>query len=204
MKPIENHSIPRPEGLPRACWPERSRGPWGNMRASAPTLAAMLLLGGSGICPARDAAAEPHPLLPAYERAAAVQAQHHDRWVLNQDLYPRWIDDGAFWYVRQTPEGSEYTLVDARLGEKRPAFDHQALARSLAEASGEETDAARSCPMVSRRHRSVRRNVHGIRPLLAGSRRVSLKNWKPVPTIRPGWCRPTAPGPSIRKVTTCG
>ena len=148
MKPIENHSIPRPEGLPRACWPERSRGPWGNMRASAPTLAAMLLLGGSGICLAQDVASEPHPLLPAYERAAAVQAQYHDRWVLNQDLYPRWIDDGAFWYVRQTPEGSEYTLVDARRGEKRPAFDHQALARSLAEATGNKMDAA-ALPIVS-------------------------------------------------------
>lgn len=110
--------------------------------------AAVLLLGGSGICLAQDAAAEAHPLLAAYERAAAVQAHSEDRWVLNQALYPHWIDDATFWYVRETAEGSEYVLVDAGAGKKRAAFDHQALARSLAEATGTELDAA-ALPIVN-------------------------------------------------------
>ncbi len=85
--------------------------------------------------------ANPHPMLPAYERAAAVQAHIEDRWVLNQTVHARWIDESRFWYERQTPEGGEYTLADAHLRNKRPAFDHSALAASLAEATGQEIDA---------------------------------------------------------------
>ena len=59
---------------------------------------------------AQEEASEAHPLLEAYERAAAVQAHLQDRWVLNQSLYPRWIDETRFWYQRETPEGSEYSL----------------------------------------------------------------------------------------------
>ncbi|MDE0002900.1 MAG: DPP IV N-terminal domain-containing protein, partial [Rhodospirillaceae bacterium] len=101
----------------------------------------MLLLGATGICLAQDEAAKPHPLLPAYERAAAVQAHTEDRWVLNQTVHPRWIDESRFWYVRQTHEGGEYTLVDANLRSKGPAFVHSALAASLAQATGQEIEA---------------------------------------------------------------
>ena len=91
---------------------------------------------------AQEETSEDHPLQQAYERAAGVQAHLHDRWVLNQSLYPRWIDDTQFWYQRETPEGSEYTLVDATLAEKRPAFDHQALAEALAEETGQDVEAS--------------------------------------------------------------
>ena len=110
--------------------------------------AAVLLLGGSGSCLAQAEASEAHPLLPAYERAAAVQAHSEDRWVLNQALYPHWIDNATFWYMRETAEGSEYTLVDAGTGAKRAAFDHQALALALAEATGADMDAA-ALPIVN-------------------------------------------------------
>ena len=79
---------------------------------------------------------------PAYERAAAAQAHIEDKWVLNQTVHPRWIDASTLWYQRQTPGGSEYTLVDAERREKRPAFDHNTLAASLAKATGKEIDAA--------------------------------------------------------------
>ena len=118
-----------------------SCGPFTKRRFHSRTLGVLLLLSGAGVCLAEDEPAKPHPLLPAYERAAEVQAHTADRWVLNQAVHPRWIDGSTFWYARQTPEGSEYTLVDARLRQKRSAFDHDALAASLAEATGQETDA---------------------------------------------------------------
>ena len=148
MNPISACPMPRLGKIAGAGGAERARRHSMKCVASCSTLVAMLLLGGPGICLAKDETAAPHPLLPAYERAAAVQAHHADKWVLNQTLYPRWIDDTSFWYIRETPEGSEYTLVDARLGEKRPAFDHAGLSRSLAEATGKEVDAA-ALPIVT-------------------------------------------------------
>ena len=113
------------------------------MKFDAPTsfLAATLLLGGAGFCHARDESGEPHPLLPAYERAAAVQAHLEDRWVLNQTVQPRWIDATRFWYVRETTRGGDYVLVDAQRREKRAAFDQNRLAKSLAEVTGKDIDA---------------------------------------------------------------
>ena len=113
------------------------------MKLLTPTsiLAATLLLGGAGLNRAQDDADEPHPLLPAYERAAAVQAHLKDRWVLNQTVYPRWIDATGFWYERETPEGGEYVLVDAQRKEQRAAFDRNLLAKPLVEATGKDIDA---------------------------------------------------------------
>ncbi len=91
---------------------------------------------------AQDAADEAHPLLPAYERAAAVQAQAMDKWVLNQHVYPRWIDETSFWYNRETADGTEYVRVDAKKGKKAPAFNHKALARALEKQLDEDVDAA--------------------------------------------------------------
>ncbi len=115
------------------------------MTNSTKTLLTAVLLGTMIAMTATSAAddlAEAHPLLPAYERAAAAQAHIEDKWVLNQTVHPRWIDASTFWYQRQTPGGSEYILVDAERREKRPAFDHNALAASLAKATGKEIDAA--------------------------------------------------------------
>ena len=110
----------------------------------APLLGA-LLLSSAGVFAAEEESA--HPLWPAYERAAAAQAHLQDRWMLNQAVHPRWIDGSTFWYERETPEGKEYTLVDAGRGEKRPAFDHGALAAALAEETGQEMDAS-ALPIV--------------------------------------------------------
>ncbi|MDE0349077.1 MAG: prolyl oligopeptidase family serine peptidase [Gammaproteobacteria bacterium] len=110
----------------------------------APFLA-VLLLSSVGVCAAEEEST--HPLWPAYERAAAAQAHLQDRWVLNQAVHPRWIDGSTFWYERETPEGKDYTVVDAGRGEKRPAFDHDALAAALAEETGQEMDAS-ALPIV--------------------------------------------------------
>ena len=147
MNPIDTCPSPRLEPTPPARWPEPFGGRSTKPRTPSSVLAALVLLGGPGISTAADEPAEPHPLLPAYERAAAIQAHLEQKWVLNQTVHPQWIDESAFWYKRETPGGSEYTLVDANLREKRPAFDHSALAASLAQATGKEIDAS-ELPMV--------------------------------------------------------
>jgi len=76
-----------------------------------------------------------------YERAAAVQAQRRDRWVLNQQVHPHWIDGDTFWYKRQTADGHRFVVVDAGSGRSVAAFDHGKLAAMLAEATEKEVSA---------------------------------------------------------------
>ncbi|WP_417466194.1 DPP IV N-terminal domain-containing protein [Kordiimonas sp.] len=80
-----------------------------------------------------------------YQEAQAInQSLLSGRLVLNDAVYPHWIEDsGCFWYQRQTRdegkgragngygEGKEFRLVDAGVGTNVPAFDHQALADAL-------------------------------------------------------------------------
>ena len=60
--------------------------------------------------------------------------------VLNGEVTPNWIDDGAFWYVCETRvgegRGKKFTKMDCSTGVKSPLFDHEALAKLL------EADAA--------------------------------------------------------------
>ena len=65
-----------------------SCGPFTKRRFQTRILGILLLLSGAGVCLAEDEPAKPHPLLPAYERAAEVQAHTADRWVLNQAVHP--------------------------------------------------------------------------------------------------------------------
>jgi len=73
-----------------------------------------------------------------YERVAALQASEHDRWLLNQRVYPHWIDGSRFWYKRETSAGHTYTLVLATSGQVADLFDHAELARNLKEALGDD------------------------------------------------------------------
>ncbi len=74
-----------------------------------------------------------------YERAGALQAAEHDRWLLNQRVYPHWIDGSRFWYKRDTSEGYSYTLVDAEDRGVTELFDHAALAAVLNLAREDDT-----------------------------------------------------------------
>ncbi|MDJ0653565.1 MAG: DPP IV N-terminal domain-containing protein [Xanthomonadales bacterium] len=102
----------------------------------------ILLLATVQAVAAQEKADDVHPLLPAYQRAAALQAYAEDKWVLNQNLYPRWIDETSFWYDRETADGTEYVRVDAKKGKKEPAFNHKSLAKALAKQAEQEVDAA--------------------------------------------------------------
>jgi dipeptidyl-peptidase 4 len=46
-----------------------------------------------------------------------------------------------FWFRSTTPDGSEFVVVDAATGERKPAFDHPALAAALSQATGMHYDA---------------------------------------------------------------
>ncbi|HUT13683.1 MAG TPA: prolyl oligopeptidase family serine peptidase [Thermoguttaceae bacterium] len=76
-----------------------------------------------------------------YQRAASYGERTRDK-VFRQNVRPTWFDgDARFWYRVDTgPEQYEFVLVDAEKGVRRPAFDHQRLAASLADASGEKVD----------------------------------------------------------------
>ncbi len=50
---------------------------------------------------------------------------------------PNWIGNSErFWYPRSVKQGTEFMLVDAASGIKKPAFDHEKLAVAISAASG--------------------------------------------------------------------
>src|SRR5690348_3472613 len=49
---------------------------------------------------------------------------------------PTWLPGNRFWYRNTTPEGSEFVVVDAATGTRRPAFDQAAVAAALSAATG--------------------------------------------------------------------
>ncbi|QIB66985.1 S9 family peptidase [Kineobactrum salinum] len=54
--------------------------------------------------------------------------------VKNDRVVPHWLgNEGGFWYRRDTEQGQEYVVVDPAKVQRRPAFDHKALADALAD-----------------------------------------------------------------------
>jgi dipeptidyl-peptidase 4 len=85
-------------------------------------------------------------MVEKYRRAEAIMQGAH-KLVQNDKLCPYWIDDSDyFWYERTLrlasgETGKEYRLVNGRDGSNTPAFDHAALAVSLANTTGETVNA---------------------------------------------------------------
>lgn len=104
---------------------------WGLRRGWLSGLGLLVLL-----IPAKRSGAD-EPLTPTRVRGR----------VLNERVDERWIDGHRLIYQRETDRGSEWRLVDARVGTKRPAFDHAVLATRLSEARGRPV-AAESLPIV--------------------------------------------------------
>lgn len=72
-----------------------------------------------------------------YVRAERFLPGNVRRLVFEGEVAPRWIGTSArFWYRNEKPDRTEFVLVDAARGERRPAFDHEKLAAGLARASG--------------------------------------------------------------------
>ena len=91
------------------------------------------------------------PLQAGYQRASLLEPRILNtpatKLTLNATLYPCWIENSdCCWYERETPNGKDYRLVNAQTASNSRAFDHQALADALTEASGEAV-AANDLPL---------------------------------------------------------
>ena len=59
----------------------------------------------------------------------------------NVSVSPNWIDGtDSFWYLKTCREGKQFVLVDVENRTRQPAFNHTALAKALAAASGSSVD----------------------------------------------------------------
>ncbi len=94
---------------------------------------------------------EQQALRSRYERAQTLeQGIFSKRVAFNTTVFPHWIGESAcFWYVRDTKIGEgasavfgkDYRIVNAKTGSNEAAFNHQALAQTLAETVDKEVDA---------------------------------------------------------------
>jgi len=72
-----------------------------------------------------------------YRAAEAITQWSERKLVRNVDVLPNWLGrTDRFWYRRDGVDGPEWVIVDAKSGERGPAFDHATLAGALAAAVG--------------------------------------------------------------------
>ena len=70
-----------------------------------------------------------------YKRAFAQRAKYSGK-VYYDNVQPSWIGDTHhFWYVRNTPDGRIYVLVNAEKQKRTELFNHDKLAKALKEAT---------------------------------------------------------------------
>jgi dipeptidyl-peptidase 4 len=73
--------------------------------------------------------------LEDYQRAEKFLPGNVRHIVYVADVNPHWIENSnRFWYRKATPHGAQFVLVDAAQNTTGPAFDHEKLAASLANA----------------------------------------------------------------------
>lgn len=69
-----------------------------------------------------------------YARAEALMGPNLVTKVFNYFVKPHWIGTSdEFWYRSDSATGHTFVVVDARTGNARPAFDHNAVASSLSQ-----------------------------------------------------------------------
>lgn len=71
-----------------------------------------------------------------YARAEQFLAETANSLVFGATVRPTWMDDGRVWYANDVPGGRELVVADPRAGTRARAFDHEAMARALATATG--------------------------------------------------------------------
>ena len=79
-----------------------------------------------------------------YERANGLRKLTTNK-VFKNRVTPNWFaDNSRFWYRNELGEGAgEFILVDAVKGTRKPAFDHDKMAKALGKALGKEVEARR-------------------------------------------------------------
>ena len=91
-----------------------------------------------------------------YNRAYELREKFGAKQVYYANVAPQWIDGTHhFWYVRETPEGRIYVVVDADKKSRKNLFDHQKLATALSQASGKEVKADALQPQRLRVNRTL-------------------------------------------------
>ncbi|HEX9201806.1 MAG TPA: S9 family peptidase, partial [Acidobacteriaceae bacterium] len=74
--------------------------------------------------------------LADYQRAHDLRAKSRDL-VVNTPGAATWIGDSDhFWYPKTVKGGTDFVLVDAEVGAKKPAFDQDRLAAAISSATG--------------------------------------------------------------------
>jgi dipeptidyl-peptidase 4 len=71
-------------------------------------------------------------LTARYAKAESLLPHNLKKLIQSPRVTPHWIrDTETFWYRNRADDGSEFVLVDAEAGTRRPAFDHARLAEAL-------------------------------------------------------------------------
>jgi dipeptidyl aminopeptidase/acylaminoacyl peptidase len=81
-------------------------------------------------------------LVGRYQAAVQRLPGRIERRVRNLTVTPHWVDADRFWYRRETANGHEFVLIDPARAAKEPAFDLQAVAELLSQATGQPAEAA--------------------------------------------------------------
>lgn len=76
-----------------------------------------------------------------YERAEKLVPQSRGKLVVGGKVRPQWIDKGTrFWYRLDEPDGHRFFVVDPAKKARKPAFDHERVAKALEAATGSPVD----------------------------------------------------------------
>ena len=79
-----------------------------------------------------------------YKRAFSLGEKFSASKVYYSNVNPTWIEDTHnFWYVRHTPTGDEYVLVNADKKTKKPLFDQEKFAKTVKEVTGKDLNPAK-------------------------------------------------------------
>ncbi|MFI6501718.1 DPP IV N-terminal domain-containing protein [Nonomuraea typhae] len=77
-----------------------------------------------------------------YKNAEKLLGHNRHKIVFGAKVRPNWLEGGArFWYKSDTATRRQFLVVDPEAGTRRPAFDHERLAKALEAASGHEVSA---------------------------------------------------------------
>jgi len=68
-----------------------------------------------------------------YQQAERQLSKHTDKLVFGTLEQPSWADNNQLIYRTRTEQGEQFFIVDAKTKQKKLAFDHQKLARALAQ-----------------------------------------------------------------------
>ncbi|WP_210464368.1 S9 family peptidase [Rufibacter roseolus] len=114
-------------------FPRLTISPSGYSAALKQVLVCALVLLGSGAVQAQGTKAD-------YERAEKLKVAMNTKVYYAPSRFSWEKGKESFWYVRQTPRGKEFMLVNAQKRSKKPAFDQQKLAKELSAALGKTLD----------------------------------------------------------------